>query len=269
MSELNRLKREYKLELARKWIYISAFSFLLIMGITLVLINTVYSHVSTQNHVENVLEETKQVSATQIEGNKTVIEDTLNKESNITVSNQGTLSDSKEKSSDKISYNFDVISPISSMSYDAKFNTSLVIGQLYIPEIELNLPILEGISKDNLYNGASTLKSNQTFKEGNFSLASFNVSEESFLFSNLKTMTAGQSIYATDKQTVYEYEISTISEVKENISKWISDDKSKTITLITHSNGNEDSYIVVQADFKYSYSINEATKELTQVFLPK
>lgn len=258
MSELKRLKREYKLEVARKWIYISAFSFLLIIGMILLFLNTVYFHVTNQNHVEKVLDETKNISAQQIEGNKDVIEKLYNSESDIT----------SKDSSKKISHNFDVINPVSSMTSDAVFNKDLVIGQLYIPDLERNLPILEGTSQDNLYNGASTLKPNQKLGEGNFALASLNISEKEYLFSNLNQVQEGHSIYATDKKMIYEYEISKISEINEDINQSIGDDESKIITLVTHNNNDEDSHIIIKADFKYSYSFDEATSELAQVFLP-
>lgn len=226
-------------------------------------INTVYSHISNQKHVDQVLEETKQISAQQIEGNKAVIEDSLHRGADIKVSNQSSLEDADEA----ISYEFDLISPVNSIS-DAPLNTNLVIGQLYLPESEINVPILEGISKDNLNNGASTLKPNQKLGKENYALASFNVNEKAFLFSNLSQVEENQTVYLSDKEMVYEYEVSNVYRSEDTIKSLSSDDKGAVLTLVTH-NTESDAYSVVQADYKVSYSIKDSTKDIKEIFLPE
>lgn len=267
MSDLKRLKREYKLELMRKWIYISAFSFLLFIGISLLFINTVYSHISNKNHVENVIETTNQMSSQQIEVNKAVIENSSQKDLNTTVVSQSNLESSTEVSDIAISYEFGGVTPVSSISHDP-LNTNLVIGQLYFPELDINVPILEGVSKENLNNGAGTLKPGQDFGTGNYALASFNVDEKAFLFSNLVHAAQNQIIYLSDKEMVYEYIVSNIYKNEDTLEPYISDNEGTVLTLVTH-NSESDTHFIVEADYKYSYSINDSTSDIKETFLPE
>src|SRR5699024_6456377 len=54
-----------------------------------------------------------------------------------------------------------------SIDFDKKF----VIGTLLIPDLDINLPIMKGLSDANLMAGAATMKPEQSFGIGNFTLA--------------------------------------------------------------------------------------------------
>lgn len=80
-----------------------------------------------------------------------------------------------------------------------------IIGQLLIPDIGLNLPIMKGISNSSLLGGAGTMKENQIMGEGNYALAGHYNKNRSILFGGLMEIQKGSLIFITDKTTVYEY----------------------------------------------------------------
>ncbi|WP_303862368.1 class A sortase [Alkalibaculum bacchi] len=82
---------------------------------------------------------------------------------------------------------------------------NLIIGQLIIPDINLSLPILKGISESNMLGGVGTMKEGQKMGLGNYTLAGHYVDRKDTLFGGLMDIKEGSTIYMTDKKTMYEY----------------------------------------------------------------
>lgn len=68
---------------------------------------------------------------------------------------------------------------------DVEFNSNYVVGKITIPSVHLNLPILYGVSNNNLWFGACTMKPNQKFGQGNFALAGHTMANQNLLFTPL------------------------------------------------------------------------------------
>src|SRR5699024_12127545 len=113
-----------------------------------------------------------------------------------------------------ITYEFIQIESILSIPSDTILNRNLLRGQILIPEVEMNLPIVEGVSNENLYIGTSTMKPNQKLGKGNYALAGHLMPDSDTLFSPLKAVNRGMNVYVTDKDMVYTYQISDIKEVR-------------------------------------------------------
>lgn len=87
------------------------------------------------------------------------------------------------------------------------FDNKSIIGQITIPDLNLNLPILKGVNNSNLSIGAVTMVPDQKMGEGNYSLAGHKMKDKTLLFGSLMDIQLGSIVYITDKKTVYEYKI--------------------------------------------------------------
>ncbi|TJX15645.1 class A sortase [Tissierella creatinini] len=81
-----------------------------------------------------------------------------------------------------------------------------IIGQIIIKDLNINLPILKGVTNSNLMIGAGTMKPNLVMGEGNYSLAGHYM-KNGLLFGNLLQIQTGTRVKITNKKVVYEYEI--------------------------------------------------------------
>lgn len=82
-----------------------------------------------------------------------------------------------------------------------------IIGQIFIPEIDMNLPIVKGVTNSNLMLGAATMKLDQKMGEGTYALAGHYTHTPGVLFRDIHTLPVGTHVYITDKKTIYHYQI--------------------------------------------------------------
>lgn len=99
------------------------------------------------------------------------------------------------------------VSVTSTIFESINFDDKSIIGQITIPDLNLNLPILKGVNNPNLSIGAVTMVPDQKMGEGNYSLAGHKMKDKTLLFGSLMDIQLGSIVYITDKKTVYEYKI--------------------------------------------------------------
>lgn len=107
-------------------------------------------------------------------------------------------------------YDFSAIKDVgiaSTITGSINFNDKNVIGQLTIDDINVNLPILKGVTNSNLLAGAATMVSDMEMGKGNYSLAGHYMEEEGLLFGGLIDIEIGTIVKITDKKNIYQYEI--------------------------------------------------------------
>ena len=130
------------------------------------------------------------------------------------------------------------------------------IGILSIPDINLELPVFNGITYETMMYGAGTAKPNQQMGKGNYALASHTIFNSfngsiitNLLFGNLHQTQIGQHIFLTDKAKVYDYQIERIFTVADTQGEIIADHKGKReITLYTCTNLTGEERLVVQGN---------------------
>lgn len=121
-----------------------------------------------------------------------------------------TLKENEEKVVKKENFNFEnvqEISPTSTFLAANNIDSSLLLGQLVIPSVNMNLPIFKGTTNENLLAGATTMKEGDKMGEGNFSLAGHYNKDKSILFGSLMDVKVGDIIRVTDKVDIYEYKV--------------------------------------------------------------
>ena len=108
------------------------------------------------------------------------------------------------------------------------------IGSIYIPSVDMKLPILQGVGKYALAVGAGTMKRNQQMGHGNYALASHYIEGQDVLFGPLYELNVGESIFLTDKDMIYEYKTISKKVIQATDVHVIEDVANKTLlTLIT------------------------------------
>lgn len=110
-----------------------------------------------------------------------------------------------------------------------------MIGEIAIPDVDINLPIVKGVSDDNLLVGAATMKPGQEMGVGNYTLASHysDAYNETLLFAPLVRASAGMKIYLTDLKKVYTYEITSVTLVEPTAVEVLDETGENIITLVT------------------------------------
>lgn len=145
-------------------------------------------------------------------------------------------------------------------------NARNAIGKIAIPSVKMRLPILKGLSNENLSTGAGTMKADQTLGQGNYALAGHYMTNQGILFSPLKNVQLGNKLYLTDMSKVYTYTVTTKTTVNETQVQWINDVAGKKlVTLVTCASAaeGETNRIIVQGSLTQT---TDATKSALQVF---
>ncbi len=146
-----------------------------------------------------------------------------------------------------------------------------VIGGIAIPDLNINLPIFNGLDNTGLMYGAGTMRETQKMGEGNYTLAShhtFGITGASdILFSPLDRAQAGMKIYLTDKEQIYVYKITSVETVQADRLDVIEEQEGvREITLVTCEDLEATRRIIVKGIFEESVAYDQAPDSMRDVF---
>lgn len=111
----------------------------------------------------------------------------------------------KKLKDDSSLFDFDEIESMDIVPVNPKIKKESIIGAIYVPSVEMKLPILYGATHENMLVAAGTLKANQEMGKGNYSIASHNAKNPNILFAPIRRIEQDAHMYLTDKQNVYVY----------------------------------------------------------------
>lgn len=159
----------------------------------------------------------------------------------------------------------------------AKFENESIIGQILIPELNINLPILKGVTHSNLLAGASTMVPDLEMGKKNYSLASHYMKDESLLFGSLIHIKPGTTVLITDKNRIYEYKIYDTMLVPETAMEMLDHEKAEErgkpiISLMTcyyTSKNGKRFFALGELVDEYDYDYEILTKSLDDTNLLK
>lgn len=140
------------------------------------------------------------------------------------------------------------------------------LGGIAIPAVGLNLPIFKGVSNYSLIVGAGTMKEDQQMGHGNYALASHHMLEPELLFGPLLNVSLGQSIYLTDLDYVYQYDISYKEYVAPNRTDLIEDVDDETLLTLVTCDATGANRLVVQAKYVGKNPMKKAPEEAINTF---
>lgn len=168
----------------------------------------------------------------------------------------------------EVTYNWDDIVTLDAftvLSENVKASELPTIGGLAMPDLDMNLPIHKGVSNAGMYLGAGTLYPEQVMGESNYSLASHHSVNENLLFAPLMRVEMGDTIYITDLNRIYEYEVNYFAKVPETAIELTFPTETPTITLITCDYGLVDRF-VVQGVLVNDVAIEDASQAMLEAF---
>lgn len=142
---------------------------------------------------------------------------------------QVTFEQIEENLKEEATYDFSAIKDVgivSTITGNINFNNKNVIGQIAINDLDINLPILKGLTNSNLMAGAATMIDGIEMGEGNYSLAGHYM-KDNLLFGNLLNIEIGTLVNITDKKTIYEYEIYDIQVVEDTAFYMLDQNRAK------------------------------------------
>lgn len=126
-------------------------------------------------------------------------------------------------------FDFSVISDVdiwSIINGSKDLDKTFLIGTIMIPDLDIHLPIMKGVSNSNLMFGAATMKADQSFGLGNYTLAGHYMKNKDLLFGSLMDIEIGNMVYISDGKKIYEYEIYDTVVVPDTQMDMLSDEKS-------------------------------------------
>jgi len=132
-------------------------------------------------------------------------------------------------------FDFSIIQSIDLPDLLAAWDEDLpIIGEIIIPDVDLHLPIIKGVSNSAISVGAGTMRPDQVMGEGNYPLASHHMNNPNLLFSPLERVEIEDLIYLRDLNQIYIYQVSHIEIIEPERVEVIEDQEQEgLITLIT------------------------------------
>lgn len=167
-----------------------------------------------------------------------------------------------------VTYNWEDIQTLDAftvISDNVNPNHLPTIGGMAIPNVELNLPIYKGVSNEGMYLGAGTLYPDQEMGVSNYPIASHHSINDELLFAPLMRVEHGDLIYLTDLESVYVYEINTITQVAPTAMEVVEPTVNPIITLIT-CDYSLNERVIVQGALVEQVDIDDATQDMIDAF---
>lgn len=180
---------------------------------------------------------------------------------------QENLEKQQAKSKNEDVFDFSQVESINELTPITKINTENVIGGLYIPSVQIKMPIMYGATHENMLNGVGTLKPNMEMGIGNFSLAGHNHPNPNLMLAPLKKMKDGFEMYITDKQHIYKYQTDSIEVVMpERIDVLDEVEGRNELTLVSCYSDDGHDRIIVKGELLEVIPYEEASQELLKAF---
>lgn len=119
------------------------------------------------------------------------------------------------------------IDPSQTLLLSNDIDKDLILGRLFIPSIDLNLTVYNGVTNEILHAGLGTMRPNLEMGKGNFPIAGHYSKKDDLLFGNLTGVQLNDSVYLTDNEQVYEYKVYERKVVQPNEVHWIDDQRAE------------------------------------------
>lgn len=220
----------------------SLFVLFIIVGLLISVAPFVINNVIEPYHMNKIHEETNSVSKEKIKENqeniKMIQQDTDDRvsstDNNGVTNNIDNQNNTNRDNYDSISYDPSAIQSLSSIPKFQEVNMNFLVGYIQIPEVNLELPVLEGLTNENLNVATGTMKPGQEMGKRNYAIAGHHMPNENLLFSPLMRVKKGNLVYLTDKDRTYVYKVSKTEVLSIDRGDVVEDSEGdKIITLIT------------------------------------
>lgn len=173
--------------------------------------------------------------------------------------------ETKAKNAKDVNFDFEDVKDLSLQDVlKAQISNEKVhsIAALSIPEVNMQLPILYGISNTNLAIGAGTLKKDMEIGEGNYALAGHNMNNNTTLFSPLTQAKEGMLMYTTNYKRVYTYKITKIFVIQPTQVEVIEDKPGERLLTLVTCNYDGSKRMIVQGEYVRAQDVDDAPQDI-------
>lgn len=126
------------------------------------------------------------------------------------------------------------IEEINQAQLDVEKMADSIVGYLSIPDLQLEVPILEGTTYEKMLYGATTVLAGQTMGRGNYVLAAHNMGVPGLMFSSLAEIKAGAQLIMKDRNDQsFTYHVDKVFVVQAHETEILKLSKKAILTLIT------------------------------------
>ncbi|MGJ8730943.1 class A sortase [Listeria aquatica] len=152
---------------------------------------------------------------------------------------------------EKVDYQQDVDRPnlkdLAAFQQSKDYETWLkkAIGEIKIPSLHLQLPILPGTNNHSLQVGATTYREDQRLGQGNFVLLGHNMGKPGVLFSDLNQIKVGDRIQLTIQDQQATYQVKGKKIVSEKEGQVLANTQDARLTLITCDKATKTTHRIV------------------------
>lgn len=158
------------------------------------------------------------------------------------------------------------IETIDALAAKPVMNTDQIVGGVYAPTVNMNMPILYGLSQEVLYSGAGTMKKDQKMGEGNYALLGHNSKNPDALFAPTHRLKVGDPVYVSDKTTVYTYTVTETKVVNPSEIQVIDDVLDASILTLISCTDDSKQRVVVHAELSDEQPVADAPEDITNAF---
>lgn len=174
-----------------------------------------------------------------------------------------TIADNKNAD---VNYDYSDIKPVTAENIEEAMQSANifdlpVIGAIAMPEINLNLPIIKGVSDSGMFTGGTTLLADQQMGVGNYPIASHRSMYEDLLFGPIHKSEVGMKLYLSDLTTIYEYTVVSNEVVTPETIEVLDETETPTVTLITCTLDSK-SRVIVRGELSNEWTVDKAPKDV-------
>lgn len=174
--------------------------------------------------------------------------------------------DIKQNLEKEVTYDYSEIKPVTADNVkEALANVNIydlpVVAGLAIPDLDLNLPIINGVSDAGMFTGATTLDPTQVLGAGNYPLSSHRSIYDDVLFGPLPSATKGMPVYVSDLEYVYEYRVASNETVSPDRVDVLDPTDDARLTLITCTKDSK-SRVIVIAELESRWEFDDAPQDI-------
>ncbi|WP_460271238.1 class A sortase [Bacillus sp. NEAU-Y102] len=155
----------------------------------------------------------------------------------------------KKNKEKEVEYNFEDVKPVSVTNIvKVESSDDAVVGRIQVKSVNLDLPVIKGVSDEGMYKGAGTMKDGQELGKGNYALASHHMKDPKLLFSPLDRVNKGDEIVISDDTGVYTYKVVEKREISAKDVYVIDDVEGHTLTTLITCLSEGDGRLLVQGE---------------------
>jgi|SRR5699024_783466 len=159
-------------------------------------------------------------------------------------------------------FDYESVDTLRTMDISPKINKDNVVGGIYVPSVNMVMPIMYGVNNDILRSSAGTMRPDQVMGKGNYVLLGHNSRNPNVLFAPIRRINMDDKIYVTDKEKLYVYEMYNSEVVMPDKVEVMNDTEEDIVTLISCYSDDGSDRIIVKGELVETLDFEDASEDV-------